>query len=520
MVFLAISQIPATIRAMSPTPQKTGSIPRPPIVVVVGHVDHGKTTLLDYIKKTRIAEREAGGITQSIGAYEIEKGGKKITFIDTPGHEAFTKMRERGARVADFAILVVAADDGVKPQTKEAIEILREEKTPFVVAINKIDKNNADPERTKQSLLKENVLLEKYGGDVSWVEISAKEGTGIDDLLDHILLMWEMEKPLCVPTGPAQGFILEAERDSRRGIVASVVIKNGVLREGDYISTQTAKGKIKTVQNFLGTRVQECSPATPATVCGFENLPQVGEEFQSATVALENNVIPKPSTETRKTAVEKKSAQTENDSNILKVVIKGDTSGSIEALEQVLVHMPLEGKTIKILSREVGDVTDGDVKNAETFGAYIIGFNVKPTKSAESYARAKNVKMILSNIIYRLVEQLQEKAQHMGEALVLGKLQVLATFSQKNRKQVIGGKVLEGYFTLHERFKIVRPMENTTTEALAQIEEVVGRGKIVNLQKGKNDVKKVEAEDECGVFIESDMPVQKGDILRVEQVTK
>lgn len=505
---------------MSSTPQKIGSVPRPPIVVVVGHVDHGKTTLLDYIKKTRIAEREAGGITQSIGAYEIEKGGKKITFIDTPGHEAFTSMRQRGARVADFAVLVVAADDGVKPQTKEAIEILREEKTPFVVAINKIDKNNADPERTKQSLLKENVLLEKYGGDVSWVEISAKEGTGIDDLLDHMLLMWEMEKPVCVPTGPAQGFILEAERDSRRGIVVSVIVKNGVLREGEYISTQTAKGKIKTIENFLGVRVRECLPATPATICGFETLPHIGEEFQSTTMALENDVIPKPTTETKHTAVEKKITQTENETNVLKVVIKGDTSGSIEALEQVLTHMPVEGKTIKILSREVGDITDGDIKNAETFGAYVIGFNVKPTKSAESYARIRNVKIILSDIIYRIVEQLQEKAQHMGEALVLGKLQVLATFSQKNRKQVIGGKVLEGYFTLHERFKIIRPTENSAADTLPPTEEVVGKGKIVNLQKGKNDVKKVEKDEECGMFIESDISVQKGDVLVVEQIQK
>lgn len=505
---------------MSSTPQKTGSIPRPPIVVVVGHVDHGKTTLLDYIKKTRIAEREAGGITQSIGAYEIEKGGKKITFIDTPGHEAFTKMRERGARVADFAILVVAADDGVKPQTKEAIEILREEKTPFVVAINKIDKNNADPERTKQSLLKENVLLEKYGGDVSWVEISAKEGTGIDELLDHILLMWEMEKPLCVPTGSAQGFILEAERDSRKGIMVSVIVKNGILREGDYIVTQTTKGKIRTLQNFLGARVQESLPATPATVCGFENLPQVGEEFQSATVALENDVMSKPTTERNQTAVEKKSTQTESNANILKVVIKADTSGSIEALEQVLTYTPLEGKTIKILSREVGDITDGDVKNAETFEAYIVGFNVKPTKSAESYARIRNVEIILSNIIYKIVEQLQEKAQHMGEAVLLGKLHVLATFSQENKKQVIGGKVVEGYFTLHERFKIMRPVESEETETLVKTEGAVGRGKIVNLQKGKNDVKKVETDEECGMYIESDIPVQKGDMLVVEQVKK
>ncbi|OGM91808.1 hypothetical protein A2755_00460 [Candidatus Wolfebacteria bacterium RIFCSPHIGHO2_01_FULL_48_22] len=505
---------------MQVTPQKTQAIPRPPIVVVVGHVDHGKSTLLDFIRKTNIVAREAGGITQSIGAYEVEHPStssgqvpQKITFIDTPGHEAFTKMRERGARVADIAILIVAADDGVKPQTKEAIEILRREGTPFVVAINKIDKNNADPERTKQSLLKEQVLLEKYGGDVSWVEISAKEGTGVNELLDHVLLMWEMDKPTFDPAAEAKGFVLESERDSRKGIMASVIITNGTLKSGQFIATKSACGKIKILETFLGERAKELVPASPAVVFGFDELPQVGEEFRAGELELSTDVLPKPEERPQQAVTQTKEAN----ENTIKLILKADVSGSVEALEQVITNAPLEGKTIKILSREVGDITDGDVKNAETFDAYIIGFNVKPTKSADTYARGKHIDIILSNIIYRLVEELQEKAKHIGEPVALGKLQVLATFSQKNKKQVIGGKVTEGYLTLNERFKIVRGVIPAQAGLPAQTGEEVGRGKITNLQKGKNDVKKVEAETECGLMVESETEIQKGDILVVEQ---
>jgi translation initiation factor IF-2 len=496
------------MRSMQPTPQKQGSMARPPIVVVVGHVDHGKTTLLDYIRKTRVADREAGGITQSVGAYEIERNGQRMTFIDTPGHEAFTKMRQRGAQFADIAILIVAADDGVKPQTKEAIEILQKEGTPFVVAINKIDKNNADPERTKQDLLRHNVLLEKYGGDVSWVEISAKEGTGIDELLDHVLLMWELEKPMYDPAAPAQGFVLESERDSRKGVVVSVVVTNGTLRTGDVIATKTASGKVRMLEDFLGKRAQELRPSSPAVILGFDVLPQAGEEFSAGTevTALETEVLPKP-----EVRPDYSPAVPEKEENVVKLILKADVSGSAEALEQIIANTPVEGKTLRILSTEVGDIADNDIKNAETFGAYIIGFNVKPTKSAETYARTKNVTMLLSNIIYKLVEELQEKAAHQGEEVVLGKLEVLATFSQKNRKQVVGGKVTEGYFTLNERFTILR-----TNQELGGLEPV-GKGKIINLQKGKNDVKKVEADEECGMFIESDVPAEKGDVLIVEQ---
>jgi translation initiation factor IF-2 len=259
--------------------QEKNTLQRPPVVVVMGHVDHGKTTLLDYIRKTRVAEREAGGITQATGAYEIEYKGKKITFIDTPGHQAFTQMRQRGAHIADLAVLVVAADDGVKPQTKEAIEILQQTKTPFVVAINKIDKNNADVDRTKQSLTAAGVLLEKYGGDISWVEISAKEGTGVDELLDHILLMAEMEELTYNPLVAGRGYVLESRRDGQQGITVSVIIKDGIARAGEKICTLSACGKIRSLETFLRERVKELSPSSPAWIVGFETLPEVGEEF-------------------------------------------------------------------------------------------------------------------------------------------------------------------------------------------------------------------------------------------------
>src|SRR3989344_3533059 len=255
-----------------------GKLTRSPIVVVMGHVDHGKTTLLDYIKKTNIAGKEAGGITQAIGAYEVTHNGKQITFIDTPGHEAFSKMRSRGATAADLAILIVAADDGVKPQTKEVIKILKDTKTAFVVAINKIDKNNADPERVKSDLLNNEVMLEGYGGGISYQQISAKTGEGVPELLDLVLLATEMDALTYSEEEPASGFVVESKLDRRRGNEVVVILKNGVLRRGDEVYTPSVEGRVKILENFLGDSVAELKPSSPALIFGFEKLPEVGEE--------------------------------------------------------------------------------------------------------------------------------------------------------------------------------------------------------------------------------------------------
>ena len=315
--------------------ENKGFLPRPPIVAVMGHVDHGKTSLLDYIRKTNKAEREAGGITQSIGAYEIDvphanqpkSASRKITFIDTPGHEAFSKMRARGATVADFAILVVAADESIKPQTRESIKILKDTSTPYVVAITKIDRNNADIERVKNDLMSEEVLLEGAGGNVSWQGVSVKTGEGVKELLETILLLSEVEALQYNPLAAARGFVLESHKDSRRGVVASVIIREGVLKEGDKIATYSASGQARFLENFLGKRAKSLAPSSPASIVGFETIPKAGEEFWVGEA------------EAGARADTSAKSHEEKETGRLKVVLKAEMSGSLEALKQLIEPM-------------------------------------------------------------------------------------------------------------------------------------------------------------------------------------
>ena len=483
-------------------PQNNGAVRRAPIVAVMGHVDHGKTTLLDFLRKTRIADREAGGITQSVGAYEVERNGSLITFIDTPGHEAFTKMRQRGATIADMAILVVAADDGVKPQTKEAIDILKESAVPFVVAINKIDKNNADVERTKQSLMMNNVLLEKYGGDTPWVAISAKEGTNIDELLDTLLLMWDMQEVTCHPQMSARGFVLESRRDSKRGIIASLIINDGTLHSGDEITTPTASGKVKIMEDFKGVAVKTLGPASPTIVVGFNTLPVAGEEFRAGILEV---AMVESQKQQEFRAQPGNIAVSEAGYEIVHVMLKSDVSGSLEALTQIISHLSFEDQKVKvqILSQEVGDITDGDVTLARTMGTIIVGFNVKVGKSAEQMARTHQITIMTSNIIYRIIEQIEEFVKNKDMKPEAGVLEVLAVFSNKNKKWLIGGKMLQGYLTLNEKF------------TLSRNDEPIANGRILNLQQNKADRKKVES-GECGMMVETPAEIVVGDHIIVE----
>lgn len=476
------------------------NLKRSPVIVVVGHVDHGKTSLLDYIRKTNVTAKEAGGITQSVGAYEIEHDGKKITFIDTPGHEAFSKMRLRGAQAADIGILVVAADDGVEVQTKEAVKALQDSKTPFIVAVTKVDKPNADLEKVKNELTANQVLLEGYGGDISYQGVSSKTGEGISELLDLILLAADIEDLHYNPENLASGVILEAKLDNQRGNTATLILKNGILRRGDLIATASAKGKIKILENFLGKPVKELLPSSPAVVLGLESLPQVGEEFKAGKLSEKEleRVRPKPKKAlTAGTGKEK----------TVRVILKADTSGSLEALRDLLNKIPLkEDQGLEIMNESAGEITDGDVKEAMTTGAIILGFRTYPNRAAENLARTQNITIVLDEVIYKLTENIEAAFAELGKEKYQGELEILAIFSGKGNKQTIGGRVNRGQIRIKSWLDIQRslPGENA---------KIIGKGKILNLQQGKKDVNAVSAVNECGLIFESETKIETGDKL-------
>lgn len=470
---------------------------RPPVVVVVGHVDHGKTSLLDYIRKTNVVAKEAGGITQSIGAYEITHNSQKITFIDTPGHEAFAKMRARGAEVADIAVLVVAADEGVKPQTQESIKVLLTSETPFIVAFTKIDKPNADIERVKQELAGNGVSVEGYGGNISHQGVSAKSGAGINELLDLIVLTADMEELTFDPLHNASGLILEARSDKRRGITASILIKDGTFRIGDPIMTATAKGKVKDIENFLGEKADSLTPSSPAMVLGFESLPQTGEEFKSGKLTEEDLAAVQGRSGLRRVSAANKKGE-----SVIRVILKADMAGSLEALHDLLKKIPLkQNERLEILDQSVGEISDGDVKDALATEAMIVGFRTKANKAAESLARTHSVRILTNDIIYKLTEEIEKAFADAVEKPAAGELQILAVFSAKNGTQTIGGKVTRGL------------IRNKAWLEVKRGDAIIGKGKIANLQHKKVDAGQVEEGKECGLIFESSIPIQIGDIL-------
>ncbi len=473
---------------------------RPPIVVVMGHVDHGKTTLLDYIRKANVAAREAGGITQAVGAYEILHGGRKITFIDTPGHEAFTAMRSRGANIADLAILVVAADEGVKLQTKEAIKIIEESKTPFIVAINKVDKTGGNLDKAKNDLTTAGVLLEGYGGQVSYHGVSAKTGEGVDELLDLILLAADVEDLKYDPSAPASGFVLEARRDPRRGVEATVIIKNGTLRKGDPIKTHTANGKVKILENFLEEPVPSLTPSAPALIIGFEKLPAVGEAFAVGDLAMAQ----------AKSASERSSTQlSQSKSNTLNLILKAGDGGSLEALSVVLKSVHKEGgREVNIIEESVGDVTDGDVKHALATNSTIIGFKNRVEKGAKNLADAQKVTIITSEIVYELAKAVEEFLVAASGPAILGELEVLAVFNQeKPEKQLVGGRIVSGIFRSKMPFEIFRGGSATA----------MGSGRITTLREKKSEITQAEKGKEIGVLASSQVTLQVGDKLLIRK---
>ncbi len=470
------------------TPQKLLS--RPPIVVVVGHVDHGKTSLLDYLRKTNVVAKEAGGITQSVGAYEVVHNGKKVTFIDTPEHEAFSRMRVRGASIADLAILVVAADEGVKPQTIEAIKALNGTETPFVVAITKIDKTNANVDKVKNELLAQGVLLEGFGGNVSWQPISVVSGAGINELLDLVILMGDILGLTYDPAAESSGYVLESLKDNRRGIIAHIILKNGVLNEGAEIATPSASGKIRILEDFAGERVKSLEPSAPAAIVGFGSLPEAGDEFMTGPEAQEYfKKLKKPSAE--------KVAEASNGSGGLKLSLKADTSGSLEALRGIL------GDKFEIMDAAVGAITDGDVKSAITTGAIIVGFRVKVERAAENLAQAQHVEIITSDIIYRLVEALDLRLKAGEVKTPISELLVLKTFGTAGKRQIIGGRVTIG------------GLKNNTAVKIERVGSIVGEGRVLNVQLDRKDVPEAPTGTECGLLFESETTVRAGDKLQL-----
>jgi translation initiation factor IF-2 len=487
---------------------------RPPIVVVMGHVDHGKTKLLDYIRKTNVIAGEAGGITQSIGAYEIVHSGKRITFIDTPGHEAFSKMRERGAGAADLAILVVAADEGVKLQTKEALKNIIEAKIPFIVAINKIDKPNSDVERVKTELGEAGVYLEGRGGTISYQEISAATGQGISELLDLLLVAAELEDLVYDPTRPARGFIIEGHTDPARGNTVTAIVVGGALHLHDEIGTKTARGRVRILENFLGKTIESAEPSEPIIIVGFEKLPAAGEEFAVGMVptagaaptlrAPEKPVsapVQEPAAGEPSVPEVPEAPKAGTGKKEFRVIVRADVGGSAEALAEMLQAIERPNAIIKIVSSSAGDVADGDVNLAISTGSVIAVFNAKVQKVAVSLAKQNNIKILSSPVIYQLLKDVEKALDEAVPKPPQGVLKVLATFRPRDGKQVVGGKVTEGM------------LKNKASLEIWREGKKVGVGKILNLQAGKKDAGTVEAGNECGILFDGG-DAKEGDELK------
>ncbi len=483
---------------------------RPPIVVVMGHVDHGKSTLLDFIRKTNIVAREAGGITQHVAAYEVEheKDGqaKRITFIDTPGHAAFSAIRERGANVADIAILVVAADDGVKAQTIEALQQIREAKIPFVVAINKIDKPNANIERTQASLMEKEVFLETLGGDVPWTAISAKVGTGVSDLLDLILIVAELNEFTADPSVTAEGYVIEAHRDQKRGMAATLIIRNGTVKSGMAVLAGRALAPVRILETTSGETVKEATFSSPVQLVGFDELPSVGEQFRAyKNKKAAEEARPAPAAPAARAS--HAPAEGEDVKFALPVIVRADTSGSLEAIEHEAATLGDERGFVSIVQSGIGTISENDVKAAmagSTLGT-VIGFNVRVDTVATEYARQHGVRIETFNIIYKLTERLTEllkegRPRKLTEE-VHGRAKVLKQFSSRKDEHVIGGSVVEGYIAKGGQVRVTR--RGTT----------IGVGKMRNIQSHKQDVSRVETGSEFGAQVESDFVIMQGDTL-------
>ncbi|AEH44096.1 translation initiation factor IF-2 [Thermodesulfatator indicus DSM 15286] len=497
--------------------------PRPPVVTVMGHVDHGKTTLLDAIRETDVVSREAGGITQHIGAYKVKlKNGQEITFIDTPGHEAFTHMRARGAQVTDIVILVVAADDGVMDQTKEAIDHARAAGVPIVVAINKIDKPEANPERVKSELAELGLVPEDWGGDTLYAEISAKKKIGIDDLLELVLLQAEMLELKAAPDRPARGRIVESRLDKGRGPVATVIIQEGTLKEGDPFVAGITYGRVRAMLDERGRRLKEAGPASPVEILGFHEVPQAGDDFivmpdeQKARKVAEYRARKQREAEAAKEtkmSLEKLFEKLkEGEIKELKVVLKADVQGTLEALQDSLQKLATDEVRVNIIRSGIGAITESDIMLASASDAIVIGFNVRPTSQAKRLAEQEKVEIRFYDVIYKLIEDVKKAMSGLLEPeieeRIMGVAEVRATFKVPKVGTVAGCYVKEGKLERGAKVRLLR--DNV----------VIYTGKIASLKRFKEDVKEVVAGYECGVGLENFNDIKVGDLIEAFELVE
>ena len=480
---------------------------RPPVVVVLGHVDHGKSSLLEAIRDFKITSKESGGITQHIGAYEVEEKGKKITFIDTPGHEAFSAMRARGAEVADIALLVVDAAQSVQPQTKEAVLAIKRAEIPMIVVLNKIDLPTANPTKIKGELSKIDVLVESFGGTIPSVEVSAKEKTGIDELLEVILLVADLQDLKSEVDVPAEGLIIESYMAGSKGPVATAIVKKGILRNKDIIATDLALAKVKHLEDFKGLPIKEAHPSQPVIILGFETVPAVGEKFKSYKTAEE------AAAKIKKEAPKRELGSTIIDSDpnkkVLNIILKGDVFGSLEAIEAMLKNLPQDKAVIRILKAEVGEINETDAKLAEMSKAIIIGFRVKIGTSVMQFMKNdldKRLRIKTFDIIYELIQDVRSSLEKTLEPEVvrkdIGKLRTILVFWGEKNRQIVGGKITEGELKKGLKLEVFRS------------DKKVGSGRIINLQRDKKDIDLLRKGDEAGILFEGNVKIEKGDILQ------
>lgn len=495
-------------------------VSRSPVVTVMGHVDHGKTTLLDKIRHSHVTDSEAGGITQAIGAYQVDYNGKLITFLDTPGHAAFTEMRARGANITDITVLVVAADDGVMPQTVEAINHAKAAHTPIIVAVNKVDKPGANPNRVIEELAQYELIPEDWGGDTIFVNISAKFGKNIDELLDMILLQAEMMELKANPDQNAAGSVVEARLDQGRGPVATLLVQQGTMHVGDPIVVGNTFGRVRTMTNENGRRIKEATPSTPVEITGLNDVPEAGDRFvvfddeKTARAAGEERAKRALVEERQKTshvtldnlfATMKKGQM-----KTLPVIIKADVQGSVEALAQSLEKIKVDGVRVDIIHKAVGAISESDVTLAEASNAVIIGFNVRPTPLAKSMAESNNIDIRLHRVIYNAIEEVEDAMKGMLEPVykeeTVGQVEVRQIYKASKIGTIAGGMVIDGKITRDSKVRLIRDGV------------VVYEGELGSLKRFKDDVKEVKQGYECGLTIQNYNDIKEGDVIEAYQM--